>query len=75
MPNVQQPEMRRSGRDPLVQDSTKGRAQGAGQDRGPGGGAPVPEAQRSPYGPQPPKNRRTQAGTVPEPDEESPEAG
>jgi hypothetical protein len=63
MPNVQQPEMRRSGRDPLVQDSAEDRAQGAGREKGSQG--PVPEAQRSPYGPKPPENRR------PEPDEET----
>ena len=53
MPNVQQPEMRRSGRDPLVQDSA-----GNIPDRqsgGTGGGKPehhgkVPPDQQSPYG-------------------------
>jgi hypothetical protein len=62
MPNVQQPEMRRSGRDPLVQDSVEQRAQGAPGDRG--GGAPVPEAQRSTHGPRRPKDRAE--GTEPE---------
>jgi hypothetical protein len=66
MPNVQQPEMRRSGRDPLVQDSSQDRAPGAGEETGNTG--PVPEAQRSTYGPKAPKNRRTQAGVEPEPD-------
>ncbi|HEX5741785.1 MAG TPA: hypothetical protein VFY17_09575 [Pilimelia sp.] len=52
MPNIQQPEMRRSGRDPLVTDSvkdkekTRGAAPGHGRDP-----HPVPESQRSPYGP------------------------
>lgn len=57
MPNVQQPEMRRSGRDPLVQDSAKGRSGHLphGQEtRG-----PVPEDQLSPHGrQQPPLERR-----------------
>jgi hypothetical protein len=53
MPNVQQPEMRRSGEDPLVTDSVKDSVSKAA----PGGAGgkdphPVPEAQRSPYGPQ-----------------------
>jgi hypothetical protein len=55
MPNVQQPEMRRSGRDPLVQDSTEQRAQNVGPESG-GGGRP-PEAQRSPHEPPPAKKR------------------
>jgi hypothetical protein len=55
MPNLQQPEMRRSGRDPLVQDSVEQRAQSAPANRG--GGAPVPEAQRSTHGPRRPKDR------------------
>ncbi len=57
MPNIQQPEMRRSGKDPLVQDSAElraGGAQGAGGHTG-----PVPPDQQSPYGPQP--GRRHQA--------------
>ena len=50
MANVQQPEMRRSGRDPLVQDSAKDRAQATsvGGERGRG---PVPPDQQSTYGP------------------------
>lgn len=59
MPNVQQPEMRRSGRDPLVQDSVEQRAQSAPANRG--GGAPVPEAQRSTHGPRPSKERGGEA--------------
>jgi hypothetical protein len=54
MPNIQQPEMRRSGKDPLVQDSAANipDAQGGG----PGGGkaenhGPVPPDQRPGYGP------------------------
>jgi hypothetical protein len=57
MPNIQQPEMRRSGRDPLVQDSVEARAAGT-VGRGGGGGGPVPAGQQSPYGPQPPRERR-----------------
>ncbi len=58
MSNVQQPEMRRSGKDALVADSKKGDTQrersveelepAAGKhDRG----GPVPPEQQSPYGP------------------------
>ncbi|MDG4771020.1 hypothetical protein [Solwaraspora sp. WMMD792] len=54
MTNVQQPEMRRSGDNPLVQES-KGPD---GADRRPGrrggGNRPVPAGQVSPYGPHPP---------------------
>jgi hypothetical protein len=57
MPNVQQPEMRRSGKDPLVQDSVQNKT-----DSTLGGGDPVPGSvppdQQSPYGPQPPSERR-----------------
>jgi hypothetical protein len=55
MPNIQQPEMRRSGRDPLVQDSAENRAAEAAGPRGRSG--PVPDGQRSPYGPRPSKDR------------------
>jgi hypothetical protein len=55
MPNIQQPEMRRSERDPLVQDSAENRAAGAGRKRDTA--APVPSAQQSPYGPRPPQER------------------
>jgi hypothetical protein len=55
MPNIQQPEMRRSGRDPLVQDSAENRAAGAGKQGGRSG--PVPAAQQSSYGPRPPRDR------------------
>jgi hypothetical protein len=52
MPNVQQPEMRRSGKDPLVQDSAENIVDAQG---GPSGGKPehrkVPPDQQSPYGP------------------------
>jgi hypothetical protein len=64
MPNIQQPEMRRSGRDPLVQDSAEIRA---GSARTPGGGGPtgpVPPDQQSPYGPQTPQERQP-GGDVP----------
>jgi hypothetical protein len=62
MPNIQQPEMRRSGRDPLVQDSVEQRASGT---PGPGGGrgGPIPAEQQSPYGPQPPRERRGPASS------------
>jgi hypothetical protein len=53
MPNVQQPEMRRSGKDPLVQDSAENIVDG--QSGGPGGSpeqhGKVPPDQQSPYGP------------------------
>jgi hypothetical protein len=55
MPNIQQPEMRRSGKDPLVQDSAKLRTGGA--HGGSGAIGPVPPGQQSPYGPQPPKQQ------------------
>jgi hypothetical protein len=49
MPNVQQPEMRRSGHDPLVQEHREETAQHTGPpDKGPKG--PVPADQVSPYG-------------------------
>lgn len=49
MPNVQQPEMRRSGHDPLVQDHVEEIAQKrAPKGKRPGG--PVPRDQVSPYG-------------------------
>jgi hypothetical protein len=59
MPNVQQPEMRRSGRDPLVQDSAEIRADSPADAKSDGGATgPVPPDQQSPYGPQPPRERR-----------------
>jgi hypothetical protein len=62
MPNIQQPEMRRSGKDPLVQDSAENKADSAlgGGDPVPG---PVPPDQQSPYGPQPPGERRPDPST------------
>ncbi len=60
MPNIQQPEMRRSGRDPLVQDSVEQRA--ASKPPAGGRGGPVPAEQQSPYGPQPPPERRPASG-------------
>ena len=53
MPNVQQPEMRRSGKDPLVQDSA---ANILDKQAGGSGGKPehhgnVPPDQQSTYGP------------------------
>ena len=57
MPNIQQPEMRRSGKDPLVQDSAANKAS-SGADLGGEGTGPVPPDQQSPYGPQPPRERR-----------------
>jgi hypothetical protein len=62
MPNIQQPEMRRSGRDPLVQDSAEIRAGSAPASAGPTG--PVPPDQQSPYGPQAPQERQP-GGDVP----------
>lgn len=53
MSNVQQPEMRRSGHDPLVTDSA---AERAGPKSRKGGGQRKdlrPADQRSPYGPEP----------------------
>ncbi|NJC71754.1 hypothetical protein HC031_18805 [Planosporangium thailandense] len=54
MPNVQQPEMRRSGQDPLVTDSVKDTATtSAGGAKGDDRALhKVPEDQKSPYGPQ-----------------------
>jgi len=50
MPNVQQPEMRRSGHDPLVQDHVEETAQkGAPAGKRPAGA--VPADQVSPHGP------------------------
>jgi hypothetical protein len=68
MPNVQQPEMRRSGRDPLVQDSVEQRAQSALPENKGGGAKSVPEAQQSSYGPRPPKDRTGEAESEPEPE-------
>ena len=50
MANVQQPEMRRSGKDPLVQDSAELKA-GSGSANEKGRTGKVPEDQQSPYGP------------------------
>ncbi len=50
MANVQQPEMRRSGKDPLVQDSAELKAGGGPSDQK-GKTGKVPEDQQSPYGP------------------------
>ncbi len=53
MPNVQQPELRRSGQDPAVTDSVKDSvSKGAPGSAGGKDPHPVPEAQQSPYGPQ-----------------------
>lgn len=52
MTNVQQPEMRRSGDNPLVQESKEprpGDRPGSSSNRG----RPVPAGQVSPYGPAP----------------------
>jgi hypothetical protein len=57
MPNIQQPEMRRSGRDPLVQDAAQDKASSTLGSPG-GATGPVPPDQQSPYGPQPPRERR-----------------
>jgi hypothetical protein len=62
MPNIQQPEMRRSGKDALVQDSAANTADSTLGDDGSGAG-PVPPDQRSPYGPQPPSERRPEPDT------------
>src|SRR4051812_35307649 len=64
MPNIQQPEMRRSGRDPLVQDSAEIRADSPQTGGGGGRTGPVPPDQQSPYGPQPPQERQP-GGDVP----------
>jgi hypothetical protein len=63
MSNVQQPEQRRSGRDPLVQDSVKDKAAST-LDDGSGDTGPVPPDQRSEYGPQPPRERRPDGGNT-----------
>lgn len=52
MPNVQQPEMRRNEKNPLVQDNSGPGAAGHPRARRGGGkGRPVPPDQVSPYGP------------------------
>jgi hypothetical protein len=59
MSNVQQPEMRRSGHDPLVTDSVKERAQGRpGRGKSPRKDT-RPAGQRSRYGPENPESRQT----------------
>jgi hypothetical protein len=56
MPNVQQPEMRRSEHDPLVTDHAEETAQSSlPQTRDDRALHKVPEDERSPYGPQPTK--------------------
>jgi len=50
MTNVQQPEMRRNGRTPLVQDSKGPRPDEPANTRG-GQGRRIPPEQVSPYGP------------------------
>jgi hypothetical protein len=65
MPNVQQPEMRRSGKDPLVQDSAEN-ATGPELDRTGAGIGPVPPDQQSSYGPRPPRERRADTGDAPD---------
>lgn len=67
MPNIQQPEMRRSGKDPLVQDSTKSRTGGA--HGGSGAIGPVPPGQQSPYGPPPPQQQHVGAPRATDQDE------
>jgi hypothetical protein len=57
MPNIQQPEMRRSGKDPLVQDSAKINATSSAPGASGRDAHPVPPDQQSPYGPQPPAER------------------
>jgi hypothetical protein len=57
VPNIQQPEMRRSGKDPLVQDSAEINAT-SGLEGGDETIGPVPPDQQSPYGPKPPRERR-----------------
>ena len=64
MPNIQQPEMRRSGRDALVQDSAEIRAGSAPTGGGNSSTGPVPPDQQSPYGPQAPQERQP-GGDVP----------
>jgi hypothetical protein len=50
MTNVQQPEMRRSGNDPLVQDSKGPRPSDPRRAKG-ADGRPMPRGQVSPHGP------------------------
>lgn len=60
MSNVQQPEMRRSGHDPLVTDSVKERAQGRPRRRKQSSTKDTrPAGQRSRYGPENPEPRQT----------------
>ena len=58
MPNIQQPEMRRSGKDPLVQDSAENKATSTPDGGGDENAGPVPPDQQSPYGAKPPGERR-----------------
>ncbi len=58
MPNIQDPEMRRSGKDPLVQDSAKINPASSMPDGSGRGAQKTPPDQQSPYGPQPPAERR-----------------
>lgn len=51
MSNVQQPEMRRSGQDPLVTDSVKDKARRTGPAKSDRARGRVPEDQKSSYGP------------------------
>jgi hypothetical protein len=56
MSNIQQPEMRRSGHDPLVTDSVKERAQGRPGRRKSSSTKDIrPAEQRSRYGPENPE--------------------
>ncbi|WP_117212252.1 hypothetical protein [Allorhizocola rhizosphaerae] len=52
MSNVQQPEMRRSGKDALVTDSVKDKARRTGPPESDRAKGRAPKEQRSPYGPQ-----------------------
>ncbi len=74
MSNIQQPEMRRSGHDPLVTDSKQERAQGSlpkGSSATPGsrskrGKDNRPAGQRSRYGPESPEEGQAAQGRAPD---------
>jgi hypothetical protein len=58
MTNIQQPEMRRSGHDPLVTDNAEERAQSSLPGKAKRGKDTRPAAQRSRYGPENPETEK-----------------
>lgn len=64
MSNVQQPEMRRSGQNPLVTDSVKDKAQHTGPPDSDQGRGKKPQEQSSPHGPKQKGKRTTEEPTT-----------